>query len=346
MLRSLAIGLLSLGIGVAGCSSDKSSLEENSRLGTSAQADSTLLDLISPATCVSRSGHLISCRVGPATRIGQNYVTAVPLRTAITVQRAGNCSTQYALQATLRADDNNPTVLSYLTQTTAYVRRADGQSMSAVTITDSSPWTPSAVFSSTCDIQLGFSFNEPDVDSKEQAQAIVDKLAQDLAAKTAIANNYHDLVLYQQAYQLLDSVARYFHSELTNDTMQELRAASLASNDALLQLITSCDGGISQDDRINLARLYAALPVVGVPDAWQNPDGTTKSLADFIGTPAEGVLDTVNSLNARHDTDAGTGYDVDYNAAAKAVVTAQAQLTLARQQLSAWLSPSGNGGGQ
>jgi hypothetical protein len=334
------IALLTLIVAmVPGCSSRDN--ETAPVVGTAAEAVTTNVDLISTGTCKQHGGRLVSCQVGPDTLTGVPFTTAVPLRTVLTPTKSGNCSSQYPLQLTATADDGSSVTLAYLSATNAYLRRADGNAMASSKIADSSPWTSVASFDPTCSIQLGVTFNQVDVDTAAQAQQIITNWQAALTSAETVASNYHDLLLYQQAYQFMSSVAQNFYVQLTNDTMQQLRAAGSAASNALLTLITDCNVGLSQQDQMNLVQLYSTLPVLGLPSAWEHPDGGLLTIADIIGPTAASVLQTINQISAAHNLDAGTGYDVDYQQAEQAVIAAQAQLALAEQQLAPWFTDGG-----
>jgi hypothetical protein len=331
-----------LALAAAGCSAAGSSDAIEGAVGSTSQAVSTALPLISPATCTTRNNYLVSCKVGPATLTGVPFMTAVPLRTTFTVNKAGNCSTQYPLQVTAKADDGSSVVIDYLSASGATLRRSDGKAMTSVSVTDSSPWTSVAAFSSSCRDGLTVAMNQVDVDTVAQAQALLTKLQQKLASDQVLAENYDNLMLFEQAYQFMKAVAQNFYAQLTNPTIQQLRDAASTSNAALVTLITSCDAGLSQSDKLNLLQLYSSLSVLGPSSNWTNSDGGVMTLAEYIGPTAQSVLSTVDGIIASHDADAGgTSYATLYQQAEQAVVQDQAQLALGQQQLSPWLATDG-----
>jgi hypothetical protein len=105
-------------------------------------------DLISPATCQQQNSKLLQCVIPPIHHDAPIMDTAVPLRTVIRRLSSGNCSTQFPLSVSASLDGAEGITLSYLSQSQLILRRVDGGVASHVTITDSSPWTPTAVVTS------------------------------------------------------------------------------------------------------------------------------------------------------------------------------------------------------
>ena len=344
MLRSLRLSLISgtasafAVAALAACGAHDSSGRESAPASV-AQAYDTQADLISPATCTLLNSRLSSCVIGTRLLDGQDITTAVPLRTTFTVHKSGNCSTQYALEVTFTAAGAADVRLPFLSTTSAAIRRTDGQPISEVTMTDSSPWTHFASLDQTCRVSLTIASNEPDVNSTADAQAIITALSQDLAAKTVIRDRYSDLLNYQKAYDFLSSVITYFHTELTSDAMQQLRTDSETARPTVMKMIlaSACGGTLTDDEFGAIVSLYESLAVLGSPSSWTNPDGGTKTNADFVGADAAKILDTVTKLSQQQASDGGSNYAAAYQAAANDVVQAQAKLDLAKAQLASWL---------
>jgi hypothetical protein len=328
---------LTLAFAAAGCGANDAPTEPTEHAGSTAQADTVTSGIISSSSCTTRLNRLVQCVVPPAKWTRTPFETAVPLRTEVTAQRTGNCSTAYPLEVTFQAASGDPVKVPYLSASTTMVRRRDGLAMDTVTMTDSSPWTKNASFDPTCNIKLALNFNVVDVDSAAQAAAIITSLEQDLANKISVREHANELVLFQKAYDFMSAVAKNFHTQLTNESMQALRSAADDSMDVLLDLITSCDGSLAPADRKNLGRLMRFFPALGHPGDWKNPDGTLMTIADFVGAEQAAVLATVDAISAAHPSGPAAGYQLELDLAAKAVVEAQAKLDLAHTQLAAWI---------
>jgi hypothetical protein len=262
----------------------------------------------------------------------------VPLRTVIRTSRSGNCSTHYPLEITLKLADSDPVRFAYLQHESVALRRRDGGIIPSVTLEDSSSWTKHAVFDGGCRIALSIVSNEPDVNSRAEAEAIVSRLQQDVNQAKVTRDRLQQLVLYRKAYGFMRAVADNFRVELTNETLQELRRGARDAIASIAKLSGSCDAAMDDKDREHLLLLMMSLPQLGDAEEWANRDGGAKTLADFVGAEANAVLETVERL-ARAPGDAGASHDQEYEAAAAAVVRAEAKLALARSQLASWLTP-------
>jgi hypothetical protein len=138
----------------------------------------------------------------------------------------------------------------------------------------------------------------------------------------------------------MKKLADAFRIQLTSSAMQELRSSAIASDTALKAVILSCgiigpDGSVtalSDQDRSNLLDLYAGLGVLGRPQDWQNPDGTTKTLADFLPGSAS-ILETLEKLGGQADGTLKQKYEQEYKKAGEDAAHAQSQLDLAKAQL-------------
>jgi hypothetical protein len=328
-LSAFAIGLSF----VASCSAPHDSAKRE--VTVHPETASSIVDLISPTTCTVRGTHLVSCGIAAETLSFTPFDTAVPLRTTVTAQRSGNCSTAYSLQVSLAADGQAATNFPYIANSATAVRRSDGGLISNLAVADSSPWTRFAAFDSSCRISLNISPNEVDVNSKADAQAIITSLTNDLTAKQATAARYGELLLYSKAFAFLKSVADNFLGQLTDDTLQQLRASATDAQPTLEQVITDCNS-LSQDQKRNLFKLDVALGKLDHPEDWVNPDGSKKTVRDFLGPDDQKVIDTINQLaqNAGGMVD----YAALYQQAQLDAANAQKKLDLATQQLASFLN--------
>ncbi len=306
--------------------------------GSNSEAIDTSVDLVSTATCHVRGTRFVGCTIGPRSLAGVPLTTAIPLRTTFTVNKSGNCSTATPLAVTFSAAGADNVRFPFLAGGTVAIRRKDGQPMPTVTMTDSSPWTSSILLDSSCAVSLNVVSNEPDVNSKADAQAILDQLTSDLNAKTVVRDHYQHLALYHSAFVFLQSVANNLLVELTNDTIQQLRLSANDSMAAISTLMGGCDTLLTDKDRQNLMTLFMSLPQLGQASDWQTDGGKPKTLADFLGPKQADVLATVQKLAKAAEVDGGSStYETDYQNAARDVVVAQAKLDLAKKQLVMWL---------
>jgi hypothetical protein len=304
--------------------------------GRNEQALAAAVDLISPSTCTLQNARLVSCAIKSQTLTETVIDTAVPLRTTVASRIGGTCPTKWPLQVALSGDGETPVTLAYYLGGQAVVRRKDGGPISALAVADDSVWTSRAVFDSSCRISLQVSANEVDVANKADAQAIIDQLTKDVAAKQAIRDNYLALDLYHGAYVFLRRVADNFLGQLSNDQMQELRSAAIDAQPSLETLITGCND-LTQDQRMALLRLDLGLAALGHPEDWVNPDGSKKTLKDFLGGADQQVLSAIDQLEAHTDGGTPPDYDALYKQAEAAYQAALNKLRLAQQQLAPYL---------
>ena len=204
---------------------------------------------------------------------------------------------------------------------------------------DASPWTPYVAVDPSCRISLDVSFNEPDVDTKVQAQGVIAILDGEAAAARDEAEKDRQLLLLFGGYDFIHKLAESFHQELTNDLMQELRRAAADGNAALTQILSSnaCTSALSPTDQDNLTRLIISLVAVGDPADWTNPDGTTKKLSDFFGPAAAENQKSILEIEKNANFQLEEQYKAAYKAAGEKVVATQARLDEAKLTLQAWL---------
>jgi hypothetical protein len=302
----------------------------------------TAFGLISPATCASQGAHLQSCKIPAQTLTFKPIESAVPLRTTVSAHMEGNCASPLPLQVALTADNQSAVQFAYLAGGSAVVRRDDGGSIASLALVDSSARTRSASFDTSCRIVLSISANEIDCDSKAEAQAILQKLQSELADKQKTTETLRGLVLYARAFGFLKEVANNFLDDLTNESLQELRAATTAAQPALERVIND-SGSLSFDQKLNLFKLNKALSTLDHPEDWKSSDGSCKRLSDVLGADAKKVIATINLLASSPVpdnifTDGGT---VDYDGLLADAVTdagnVQEKIELAKQQLASFL---------
>jgi hypothetical protein len=298
------------------------------------------LDLLSTANCQLLNARLRKCAIPARALISPTTEHPVPKRTVLRRVATGNCSTPYALEITISAPElEDERRFQFLSEQQLILRAPQGAAISELDVRDSSPWTAIATFDQSCAVRADISMNEPDVDTREQAQAIVDSI--ELARQTAIRerDSYQQLVLFHASYVFLQSVAANLHTEVTNDMMQQLRAAHLAALGAFDELAASpsCASSLGSGlDRI--LDVADALFILGDPSDWQNPDGTTKTLADLYSELAGGgVVAQIEELAAQANPSLKDQYEAAYSDAALRVAELEARAALAREELAPWL---------
>jgi hypothetical protein len=295
------------------------------------------IDLISPTTCQLKVGKLRQCVIPTTNHASPPMDTAVPLRTVLRRVQEGNCSTPYALRVNAALDGGPEVPFPFLSEAQVVLRKPDGGVVADVTVRDGSPWTGIASFDGSCRIAVELTSNEVDVDTVQQAEALLAAIDQELAAAEIDQRNYEALLALQAAYAFTESVASSFHADLTSETMQELRAAALDAAPAMEGAMLGCGDALSEEQRDTLFRLYVSMVALGDPASWQNPDGSTKSLADFYGPAAAGVLAQLEALAANASPDLETQYREGLAASAAEVVRLQQKRALAVVQLAPWL---------
>lgn len=293
-------------------------------------------DLISPARCELRFNRLMNCQLPQVSLTTPTAETAVPLRTTLRSVVSGNCSTQYPLEARAETAGAPPVFLPYLQNNKEVRLRADGGApVSAFTLSDASTWTPSAVLDASCRIMLDVRWNEVDVSSTGEAQALVTALNAEIAAAESHADRMEELMLYQRAYAFMSSLADRFRVELSNESMQELRAAALEAGPAMESMILDC-GDLSFEERLALLRLHSSLWVLGQPEDWQRPDGTVMTLEDHLGPGAAEIMARLNAILA-HQGENPPDYAQLYEAAKTEAIRLKNKKSLALAQLAPWL---------
>jgi hypothetical protein len=327
------------GVAVAACGEPSRATNSETTVTQVAQALTSSVNLIGSGNCTLRSGLIVNCQIPTQVLTGQDLDTAVPLRTVLTTKKTGHCSTQYPLAVTLETPGEPAVTYSFLSQATATVRRRDGAQIPFVTLKDASPWTKAAAFDASCEITASIVSNEPDVDTKDQAQAIIDRLTKDLADKVRIRDRYADLTSYQGAFEFLRRYVAFFHEELTSDALQKLRDDGQAARPVIMKMVLAdaCSGAVNDDELKGIVSLYASLTALGSSSSWKSADGGTQTIADFLGADGDKAVTVARKLQEQHKPDGGAGYEAEYQQAAQDAEQAKARLTLGKAQLSGWL---------
>jgi len=272
------------------------------------------------------------------------FPTAVPLRTTVVTQVSGNCSTQFPLEVTFRAPGMPDTPMQFLSNRNLKLRRTGSIPFDDVSFVDLSPWTAVASFDQSCRVSLQIAFNDLDVDSNNDAVAIISRLEHELTDKTRLRDRALQLVAFANAFSFVQELLGAFHEELTNDQMRDLRQLSLDNADVLAALIGDCD--VVQPDgthfptdeqRQGLTDLFLSLGTLGDPALWNHPDGSPITIAEFLGPDQAQILATLNAIvHATEGTNPAV-YAQEAQEAALAVADVEARIALAHAQLAAWL---------
>jgi hypothetical protein len=304
----------------------------------------TTKDLISPANCTLSQGRLRNCVFPPTRWTPTLFPTAVPLRTKVLTTVMGNCSTQFPLEVTFQVPGLPDTPMPFLANRTLKLRRAAGLAFDDVTFIDLSPWTATASFDQSCRVALQITFNDLDVDSNNDAVAILARLEHELADKTRLRDRAIQLLGFANAFDFIQELLGSFHQELTNDQMRDLRQLSIDNSDVLAELIGSCDvvgpNGEhfpTDEQRQGLTDLFLALGTLGDPEVWNHPNGSPITIAEFMGPEQAQIVATLNAiLDATEGTNPAV-YAAEAEVASAAVADVAVRIALAQQQLAEWL---------
>lgn len=299
---------------------------------------------------------LTNCKIPMHTLTVGNYESAVPLRTVIRGEAPYECrpyrygiacldqisEQNFCLKITFENNPDDVSYFYYLTDRIQTLRRADGGPITALTIEDRyydplhfepGEWyTFYGSFSTTCEVNLDVTLNEPDVNSKADAWNIVNAIDQVLLSKIQERDLYQQLVIFSSAYFFIRSILDNFYIQLSNDTIQNLRGLFLANKDVLKAIILDLGGPYTQDQRLLLFDLYLSMFSLGDPADWKNPDGSTKTIEQYLGSDASDLFNAINSIGNKINE-----YNTAYQIAAQEVEGLQNKLELAKIQLAGWL---------
>ena len=328
--------------GLAACS-DASRLSDE-RVASVEQRQQ-LEPLLAPQFCKIQVPRLAQCALPPIVGLsGPTPETAVPLRTIIeTVSPFGldkaNCSTGVPMELTLAADNMDNALFRFIRDEAVILRRRDRGIIQRLDIRDSAPQlTDRANFQQGCGITLRFRWNEPDVNSREEAQEILDRLQADVDDKRRAYENAEDVTAYESLFSAYEGVLQSFYTDLTAGGLQEMRANADAIVNTAFRVEELCGSDISAEDRSNLMTLVFALGNIQGSTQFTLPDGGTKSLADVLAERAPTVRATVERLRAKMRSSAGDGgANADtLRRAAEALTAAESRLSRARAQLASF----------
>jgi hypothetical protein len=296
------------------------------------------LPLVGVETCqTDGAGYLVRCVVPNSTLTATPFDSAVPVRTVLKRNLAGTCVANKNPRLSLEVSGEPPLSYSFFGTPQVTLRKGDRSPITALFLRDELPAETYGIRMQGCRVTLDISFNEPDVNSRAEAEALIRTLEADRDQKVQIRDRYLQLVRLSTAIEFLRKTGDYLTTELTSAQMTELRAAAINANDALIAYITGCDTGVSATDRANLMELYGHLWVLGDPSKWRRTDGSPKTLADFLGADAQAILSSIQNATRDALSDAGSSLDAEAKVAAVAAERAAARVAQARQQLAGWL---------
>jgi hypothetical protein len=295
------------------------------------------LPLVGVETCqTDGSGYLVRCVIPTRTMTATSFDSAVPVRTVVKRNLSGTCVANKNPRLSLEVSGEPATSYSFFSTPQVTLRKGDRSPIMALLVRDELPAETLGIRMQGCRVTLDATFNEPDVNSRAEAEALIRALEEQRDQKVRLRERYLQLVQVSSAVQFLREIGENLTTQLTSTQMQELRAAAINSNDALLKYVTSCSAAMSEVDRANLMELYGHLWVLGKPEEWRKADGTPKTLSDFLGSAAQDVLTSIQ--NATREALDPKQLQAEAAAAAIDAEKAAARITQARQQLSAWLS--------
>lgn len=346
MIRTLCIASIALSIpGYAGSPEAEQRLAPQTSLAASCTGPDCpgfqqSMELIGTGTCDLILNRLRNCQTPDGTIFPPAIDSAVPLRTVIRPVKSGACSTSYSLQLKVTSPQLQEVhQFRYIEGQVLALRAPTGAPIEELALTDGSQWTGIASFAMPCTITAALVINEPDVDSAAEAQALLDSIQARLDDAIAERDAYEQLLLFVGAYDFLRAVADNLYGELTNDMMQALRAEYVAAMPAFNALAASdvCTTDLGADAGALLS-LAGSLFALGDASDWQNPDGTTKTLADlYTEFRGDGVVAQIEALAESADPALEQQYLDAFDAAAVKVAELEADLALARVQLDYWL---------
>jgi hypothetical protein len=299
-------------------------------------------DLISKERCVWRrpppelsAGQLIECQIPTTSWKRPKMVTAIPLRTVLKVNREGDCSKPFpfSLEISTEVPGEMPYQLRFIENDKVIIRRRGGAPVEELKLFDSASfWTSKAAFYDSCNYSLNITFNEPDVDSKEQAQAIILNISDRLKKKAQEEQLYADLLLYSKAYLFLNDIVEIYWNQLTQERMQELRERSQTAIPLLQKMILELSVKLTDGELKLMNELYQSLRTMDDSTQWKKEDGSYMSLQEYLGNRAETILQTVNKISANQKS--LEEYQRIYQQASMEKKAIEADLQLAMQQLS------------
>ncbi len=332
----LLVGISSLASTMQDCSGDPPIAGGDA--GNTSFVSVASLPLVGPETCqTDGAGYLVRCVIPDKTLTGTPFDSAVPVRTVFKRSLTGTCVANKNPRLSLQVTGELPVSWSFMATPQVILRRGERTPITAVSLHDELPAETFGIRMTGCRVTLDAVFNEPDVNSKAEAEALLASLEEDRDRKVALRDRLSQLHQLSSAVVFLKRVGEYFMTDLTSAQMNELRTAALSADDALVNLLLNCASGVSQDDRANLTQLHAQLWVLGEPSKWVNTDGTPKSLADFFGPDAQSILTSIQKAT-QNTSDAGSNLQAELQAASLDAERAIARVGQARQQLAAWLT--------
>ncbi|AGC48861.1 hypothetical protein MYSTI_07589 [Myxococcus stipitatus DSM 14675] len=304
--------------------------------GAPALAETSTVDLISPARCTQSGGRLTRCSIPTQTLDATPFTSAVPLRTTLRRVMSGNCSTQYPLEVTLTPPGNSGTRYTFMSTADVVLRDLDRALIPSLELRDSSSWTNVAAFNDTCRVSLSITWNEVDVSSTAQAQALLQSLQDDLDTKLAQRDHLASLVEYSAAFDFMKTLSNSFLVDLNNATAYALHVQAQEAAPVIFTAAMGCGGALTEAESVILTNFYFVLGSLGDPSKYHHPDGSPKTLEELVGPQALPVIQKLSQLS---QAGAKEQYQAQYQVAAQEVTAAQAKVALANTQLAPWLNP-------
>lgn len=300
-----------------------------------------VIPIVGPDTCTLTRGRLHQCSFPSRVLTPLPMDTGVPLRSTFRRVLRGDCQAVRPLGFRVSSPDTEaPAVLRYLSEGTLVIRRDDSDPITQLSIDDPAPaFTSMTSFPASCRISIEVSINEPDIDTRADAIALLDMLDLRLRESIAERDAYGNVLSLLAAHDFLRAIVDNLYQEVTNDMMQNLRRRYAEAMPAFHFLASSqaCAGSLG-DQRELLLQLAGALFALGDASSWENADGTTKTLAELYSEFGPGgLVSDIEALRAATDPSLESQYRDRFDDAAEDVAEFAADLALAREQLASWL---------
>lgn len=202
-----------------------------------ASTSTRTLPLVGVETCqTDGSGYLVRCVIPDSTLTATPFDSAVPVRTVLRRNLIGTCVANKNPRLSLQVTGELPTSWSFMGTPQVIVRKGDRSPITALSLHDELPAETYGIRMTGCRVLLDAVFNEPDVNSKAEAEALIVSLEQDRDRKIATRDRLSQLYRLSSAVVFLKKTGEYFMTELSSEQMTELRTAAVNADASLVNL--------------------------------------------------------------------------------------------------------------
>jgi len=120
-----------------------------------------VVELVSPAVCQTRFDHRLGdCKIGVVQLHAPPPMDAAPWMTELRTMRSGDCSTRYPLELKLQADSDPPIYFNpFNSSRMITVRHPNRSAIDTLTISNSSAWESTAIYSESCRLWVEVALN-------------------------------------------------------------------------------------------------------------------------------------------------------------------------------------------